>query len=521
MASNVSSESIKMIAESIGIASLSDAAGKLLAGKVTSCLKQVIQESVKFQGKAKRKRLLTHDVDFSLRCLNVAPVYGYQVDSAEDGLPFRMASGGGRELVFLDTEKEIDLQKYAVNPVLPKVPPEVALKAHWLSIEGVQPAIPENPPPVSKQEQRVASIDPLAASGTAASGSAVASTRDKLSKKKRLETVTLKQYATHELSVEQQLYYKEITEACVGSDEGRRAEALQSLAYDSGLHQMLPRLCTFISEGVKVNVVQNNLALLIYLMRMVKAILDNSSLYLEKYLHEITPTIVTCIVSKQLCMRPEVDNHWALRDFAARLLAQCCKTYNTSTNSIQVRLTRVLTKAIDSGVPLSSTYGALSALCELGSDVQRTLLFRRIKAVGDRISEITTNSGTASERAAAEHIKTLLTRVVPNTLKQTRPAPDVLEDYKSEFGSFFGPLLHQAVSRARTATNPLVPAAGSASNQGSSGGNFSGVARPSPSTGQTPSGTRYVILSQTQQQQQLQGSVTVNTSSFNVRINPK
>jgi len=27
------------------------------------------------------------------------------------------------------------------------------------------------------------------------------------------------------LSVEQQLYYKEITEACVGSDEGRRSEA--------------------------------------------------------------------------------------------------------------------------------------------------------------------------------------------------------------------------------------------------------------------------------------------------------
>lgn len=52
---------------------------------------------------------------------------------------------------------------------------------------------------------------------------------------------------------------------------------------DPGLHEMLPRMCTFIAEGVKVNVVQNNLALLIYLMRMVKALLDNPSLYLEKY----------------------------------------------------------------------------------------------------------------------------------------------------------------------------------------------------------------------------------------------
>lgn len=105
----------------------------------------------------------------------------------------------------------------------------------------------------------------------------------KSQKLRNVETVHVKQLATHELSVEQQLYYKEITEACVGSDEARRAEALQSLSADPGLHEMLARMCTFIAEGVRVNVVQKNLALLIYLMRMVKAMLDNPSLYLEKY----------------------------------------------------------------------------------------------------------------------------------------------------------------------------------------------------------------------------------------------
>jgi len=64
-------------------------------------------------------------------------------------------------------------------------------------------------------------------------------------------------------------------------------EALQSLATDPGLSQMLPRFSTFISEGVRVNVVQNNLALLIYLMRMVKALMDNSTLNLEKYVRAI------------------------------------------------------------------------------------------------------------------------------------------------------------------------------------------------------------------------------------------
>jgi len=61
---------------------------------------------------------------------------------------------------------------------------------------------------------------------------------------------------------------------------------------------MLPRMCTFIAEGVKVNVVQNNLALLIYLMRMVKALLDNQSLYLEKY------------VSTHLCLCMQAERQW-------------------------------------------------------------------------------------------------------------------------------------------------------------------------------------------------------------------
>jgi transcription initiation factor TFIID subunit 6 len=63
-------------------------------------------------------------------------------------------------------------------------------------------------------------------------------------------------------------------------------EALNSLATDPSLYQMLPRFSTFISEGVKVNVIQNNLALLIYLMRMVKSLMDNDTLYLEKYVSE-------------------------------------------------------------------------------------------------------------------------------------------------------------------------------------------------------------------------------------------
>ena len=32
--------------------------------------------------------------------------------------------------------------------------------AHWLAIEGVQPSIPENPPPIDKDQQKKEAVDP-------------------------------------------------------------------------------------------------------------------------------------------------------------------------------------------------------------------------------------------------------------------------------------------------------------------------------------------------------------------------
>ncbi|KAF6033761.1 Taf6 [Bugula neritina] len=317
----LSAEWVKTAAESIGISGSSvDETGcfKYVADDVTFRVKSLIQDAVKMALHCKRTKLTTQDIDYTLKMNNYEPLYGF---TSADYIPFRNASGGGRQLHFLD-DKELDLDEISAKP-LPKIPLQTSLKAHWLAIEGVQPAIPENPPPVAKDLQKLESINPV-----------VKSTGEKLGKpvdpksvkgKRILKDVKLKPHTEHDLSVEQQLYYKEVTEACVGTDEVRRPEALTSLAQDPGLHKMLPRLSTFIYEGVKVNCVNSNLAILIYLMRMTKSLLENSSLYLEKYLHELLPSVITCIVSRQLCLKPESDNHWALRDFASKILGQMCK----------------------------------------------------------------------------------------------------------------------------------------------------------------------------------------------------
>ncbi|OQR76687.1 transcription initiation factor TFIID subunit 6-like [Tropilaelaps mercedesae] len=435
--SQLSVESVKMMAESVGVTALPEDTCREISEDATYRLRVIIQEAIKFTRHGKRKRMTSFDLDNALRVKNVEPLYGF---TDPNFIPFRFASGGGRELYFHE-DKEMDLGDL-VTGNLPKLPLDISLKTHWLSIEGIQPTIADNPPPVPKDQQRQESLDPL---------SKLCKPQQAERTAKHVETVRVKQLATHELSVEQQLYYKEITEACVGSDDPRRTEALQSLSSDPGLHQMLPRLCTFISEGVKVNVVQCNLAFLIYLIRMVKALLDNQSLYLEKYLHEIIPSVTTCIVSRQLCQRPEVDNHWALRDFASRLLAQICKNFNTPTNGIQVRVTKAFSKALmNDRMPLASIYGAVSVLGELGTEVVRSLLIPRVREISDRLRRCLEEPGVvSSEKKAAEQAKQILVRVVAPVLKGTRAPPDNHEQYRSEFG-YLGPFLIAQVSRLRS-----------------------------------------------------------------------
>ena len=73
----VSSSSIKVIAESVGIAALKDEVADALAPDVEYRLRALVQEAIKFMKHGRRDTLTMEDINYALRLRNCEPLYGF------------------------------------------------------------------------------------------------------------------------------------------------------------------------------------------------------------------------------------------------------------------------------------------------------------------------------------------------------------------------------------------------------------------------------------------------------------
>ncbi|KAF3498814.1 hypothetical protein DY000_02051914 [Brassica cretica] len=211
-----------------------------------------------------------------------------------------------------------------IEAPLPKAPLNTEVVCHWLAIEGVQPAIPENAP-----------LEVIRAPA-----------ENKIYEQKDVPLIDVGLPVKHVLSRELQLYFQKIAELTMSkSSPALFKKALVSLASDSGLHPLVPYFTNFIADE----------------------------------LHQLIPSIVTCLVSRKLGNR-FADNHWELRDFTANLVGLICKRFGNAYITLQSRLTKTLVNALlDPKKALTQHYGAIQGLSALGHNVVRLLILSNLE----------------------------------------------------------------------------------------------------------------------------------------------
>lgn len=348
----VPKETIEVIAQSIGINNLSPDVSLALAPDVEYRMREIMQEAIKCMRHSRRTTLTADDVDSALNLRNVEPIYGF---ASGDPLRFKRAVGH-KDLYYID-DKDIDF-KDVIEAPLPKAPLDTSVVCHWLAIDGVQPAIPENAP--------VEVIAPP-------------SDGKKYDRKEDGLPVDIKLPIKHVLSRELQLYFEKITELTVSrSDTVLFKEALESLATDSGLHPLVPYFTCFIADEVSRGL--NDFSLLFAMMRVVRSLLQNPHIHIEPYLHQLMPSVITCLVAKRLGNRFS-DNHWELRDFTASLVSSICKRYGHVYSNLQTRVTKTLLHAfLDPKRAMTQHYGAVQGLAALGCNVVRLLILPNLES---------------------------------------------------------------------------------------------------------------------------------------------
>ncbi|GAA5859194.1 hypothetical protein JCM1840_003795 [Sporobolomyces johnsonii] len=328
-------DSVKDVAESVGIANLPDDVAAALAGDVEYRLWELIEESIKFMRHSRRTKLKVDDVDHALRVRNLEPLWGF--NSSTQHLPFKKTVTATGTVYHVEDD-EIDLTK-VIKTEVPSVPRDISFTAHWLAIEGVQPLIKENPSPA--ELAKFAPKPPTAALIPSSSSSA------------QQPSSAVTPLVKHVLSRELQLYFTRLTEALGSGASGAaapnaevREAALGSVRSDPGLHQLVPYLIAWGGEQIANHL--DDLASLQRALDLFHAMLENPTLFVEPYLHQLTPPILTCLLTSALpAVAPDAyPSPPTIRTLAASLLHLLLERHSYAYPSLLPRITKTLLRGL-------------------------------------------------------------------------------------------------------------------------------------------------------------------------------
>ncbi|KAJ2916994.1 hypothetical protein MD484_g3413, partial [Candolleomyces efflorescens] len=374
-------DALKDLAESLNI-TISDTVASALASDVEYRIHQVVEEAARFMRHGRRTTMTASDIDNALRVLNIEPLYGhtpYNPATFRRALPFAQSTSAGP--VYFVEDEEIDFDRVLREEKI-TLPKGVSWTAHWLAVEGVQPLIEQNPPAIPRE----APLDPsaVAPDGTLASVIKTepgvpqmngVSLPNAASANSKLTQQQKQQLVKQVLSKELQLYYARLTEALLPPtlDTMKRTAALASLRTDAGLQALLPYLIRWVAEGVVGALKdgrqsENDGRVLEVLMDVVTALLENRTLFVEPYLHQILPPVLSTLLHSTL----PPSHATQLRTAASQTLSRLLTQHSTTYPSLSPRIMKTLLLALISpGKSKGSREGAIRGLVGVGKEAVR------------------------------------------------------------------------------------------------------------------------------------------------------
>ncbi|KAJ7287412.1 transcription initiation factor TFIID complex 60 kDa subunit [Mycena rebaudengoi] len=444
-------DSIKDVAESLNLPSISDAVASALASDVEYRIHQVIEEAARFMRHGRRTVMTTTDIEQALRVLNIEPLYGHSSHNPptfKRALPFPNMPAAGP--VYFVEDEEIDFDRVLREEKI-TLPKGVSWTAHWLAVEGVQPLIPENPPAIPKEI--TPDVKPALTNGTTP---AIAPATKKQEQQLQQQQQLVKQVLSREL----QLYYTRLTSSLLppGSDLTKRDAALASLRSDAGLQALLPYLIKWVGDGVVRELKDGGLTetdgkVLEVLISVTGSLLANTTLFVEPYLHQMLPPILSTLLHSSL----PPTHATLLRTSAAQTLSRLLTEHSTTYPSLSPRIMKTLLLALISpGKSRGTRHGAIRGLVGIGKEAVRKGLIEGggTKVIGSECSD--------DALLVADVMDALRVLRVPSdmvdSLDESNPTDaEVLSELKVVLGDFFAARVAEDGAWARTILGTTSP----------------------------------------------------------------
>lgn len=341
-----SRESIRMMAEAEGVTNLTDDGALILSEDLSYRLREIVQNSLEYMKHAKRRRLTTEDINDALRTSDMQPILGH---GSPEPVTFKQVKDA--DIHFIE-DVDLSVANIASNSYKPKETGELGIKSFWYAIEGVSKIIPVP-----------------AAAGETWKTPSFGQNKPAIVKKEKKE-----------LSENMLRYYDYMVKAILGADEEAMKFALSDLKTNSKIVPLLPYFVNFVSNGVKT--VSHDISQLTRLLHTVKALTNNSNLYLEPepYLGLLVQSVMYCGLEPLAASINPLNDHWVLRDYAARLLGHIVKKWSVHNSALMQNTLKSLKEVIcDLSKPFCSHYGAVMGLLALGTKAIENVLLPELQ----------------------------------------------------------------------------------------------------------------------------------------------